>query len=57
MFRGKKKKSARMHWYGRYHLVMGDAANRANYEKAADKLGGVDCALSFGCNQWNTMVP
>ena len=26
-----------------YHLVMGDAANRANYEKAADKLGGVDC--------------
>ena len=43
MFRGKKKNLQGCTGIDGYHLVMGDAANRANYEKAADKLGGVDC--------------
>ena len=43
MFRGKKKNLEGCKGMDGYYLVMGDAANRANYEKAADKLGGVDC--------------
>ena len=43
MFRGKKKNLDGCTGMDGYHLVMGDAAVRANYEKAADKLGGVDC--------------
>ena len=43
MFRGKKKNLEGCKGIDGYYLVMGDAANRANYEKAADKLGGVDC--------------
>jgi len=43
MFRGKKKNLSGCTGMDGYHLVMGDAAERANYERAADKLGGVDC--------------
>ena len=43
MFRGKKKNLEGCKGMDGYYLVMGDAANRDNYEKAADKLGGVDC--------------
>ena len=43
MFRGKKKNLDGCKGMDGYFLVMGDAADRSNYEKAADKLGGVDC--------------
>ena len=43
MFRGKKKNLQGCTGMDGYHLIMGDAANRASYEKAADKMGGVDC--------------
>ena len=42
MFRGKKKNLQGCTGMDGYHLVMGDAANRANYEGCTDKLG-VDC--------------
>ena len=43
MFRGKKKNLEGCKGMDGYFLVLGDAAERSNYEKAADKLGGVDC--------------
>ncbi len=43
MFRGKKKNLEGCKGMEGYFLIMGDAADRSNYEKAADKLGGVDC--------------
>ncbi len=43
MFRGKQKNLEGCKGMEGYYLIMGDAAERANYEKAADKLGGVDC--------------
>ena len=43
MFRGKQKNLEGCKGMDGYFLVMGDAADRSNYEKAADKLGGVDC--------------
>lgn len=43
MFRGKQKNLLGCKGMEGYFLIMGDAADRSNYEKAADKLGGVDC--------------
>ena len=43
MFRGSQKNLLGCKGMEDYHLIMGDASNRSNYEKAADKLRGVDC--------------
>lgn len=43
MFRGAKRNLEGCRGMPDYHLVMGDASNRALYERAADRLGGVDC--------------
>ena len=43
MFRGKQKNLVGCKGMEGYYLLMGDASNRDLYEKAADKLGGVDC--------------
>ncbi|MDP6906197.1 MAG: SDR family NAD(P)-dependent oxidoreductase [Candidatus Thalassarchaeaceae archaeon] len=43
MFRGKKKNVEGCKGMPDYYLMMGDAANRDIYEKASDKMGGVDC--------------
>ena len=43
MFRGSQKNLEGCKGMDDYHLLMGDAADRSYYEKAADKLGGVDC--------------
>jgi len=43
MFRGSQKNLEGCKGMDDYYLLMGDAAVRDIYEKAADKLGGVDC--------------
>ena len=43
MFRGRKKNVEGCKGMYDFYLLMGDASNRDIYEKAADKLGGVDC--------------
>ena len=43
MFRGSQKNLEGCKGMDGYYLLMGDASDRSYYEKAADKLGGVDC--------------
>ena len=43
MFRGRQKNLEGCKGMDDYYLLMGDASNRDLYERAADKLGGVDC--------------
>jgi len=43
MFRGRKKNLEGCRGMEDYYLVMGDACERRHFERAADKLGGVDC--------------
>ena len=43
MFRGRKKNLEGCRGMEDYYLIMGDATDRARFEKAADRLGGVDC--------------
>ena len=43
MFRGSQKNLEGCKGMDDYYLLMGDASNRDLYERAADKLGGVDC--------------
>ncbi len=43
MFRGRKKNVEGCKGMHDFHLLMGDASKRDIYEKAADRLGGVDC--------------
>ena len=47
MFRGSQKNLEGCKGMEDYYLLMGDAGDRSYYEKAADKLGGVDCCLLY----------